>query len=470
MPLPVISVSQMRDWEERTWDNGVDVDTVMEKAGSSLAREILLSTEPGDFILSLAGKGNNGGDTRIASNQLVDRDVLLISINNPRDIFEELEQALQRRPALIVDGLLGIGLSRDLDADWVRLINLVNESESPILSVDCPSGLDSDTGQVRGASITAQTTLTFGAPKRGLIPDLSAKYVGRLQVAPNIGLSEDIPESDRYWLTKGDMHSALPKRSPASHKGNHGHLAIISGSTGYHGAAVLSARAALRARPGLVSVFTPSYQAVTPHLRSVMVHPWGIECVDALSRSSAILIGPGLAGPNVDDSLKRLTQNLWKESGKPIIVDATALDWLSPTVDASDSPRIITPHPGEAARLLGCSIDQVQQDRVKSARDLAVRYQATVLLKGRHTIIAQAEGPILINSTGNAGLAQGGSGDVLAGYLGGLMAQTAFANKAIQASACSVWKHGHCADILDISNSYWGMDELIQELGCNEFH
>ena len=470
MPLPVISVSQMRDWEQRTWDDGVGAGTVMEKAGSSLALEILLSTEPGDFILSLAGRGNNGGDTRIASNQLVDRDVLLISVNNPCDIFKKLEQALQRQPALIVDGLLGTGLSRDLDADWVRLINLVNESESPILSVDCPSGLDSDTGQARGASITAQATLTFGAPKSGLIPDLSAKYVGKLQVAANIGLSEDIPESDRYWLTKGDMHSALPKRGPASHKGNHGHLAIISGSTGYHGAAVLSTRAALRARPGLVSVFTPSYQAVTPHLQSVMVHPWGTECVNVLSRSSAILIGPGLAGPDVDDSVKRVTQNLWKESEKPIIVDATALDWLPTTIGASDAPRIITPHPGEAARLLGCSIEQVQQERAKSARDLAARYQATVLLKGRHTIITQAEGPILINSTGNAGLAQGGSGDVLAGYLGGLMAQREFADKAIQASAYSAWKHGHCADILNISNSYWGMDELIQELGRNEFH
>jgi NAD(P)H-hydrate epimerase len=165
-----------------------------------------------------------------------------------------------------------------------------------------------------------------------------------------------------------------------------------------------------------------------------------------------------------------VTQNLWKESGKPIIVDATALDWLPTTIGASDAPRIITPHPGEAARLLGCSIEQVQQERAKSARDLAVRYQATVLLKGRHTIITQAEGPILINSTGNAGLAQGGSGDVLAGYLGGLMAQREFTDKAIQASAYSAWKHGHCADILNISNSYWGMDELIQELGRNEFH
>ena len=141
--------------------------------------------------------------------------------------------------------------------------------------------------------------------------------------------------------------------------------------------------------------------------------------------------------------------------------------------DGEDGARLDLPvelDDGEAARLLGISAEEVQQERLKSSRDLAALYKATVLLKGRHTIITQAEGPILINSTGNAGLAQGGSGDVLAGYLGGLMAQAAFANKAIQASAYSTWKHGYCADILDISNSYWGTDELIQELGRNEFH
>ena len=469
MPLPVISVSQMRDWEERTWGNDVDGVTVMEKAGSSLAREILLLTESGDLVLLLAGKGNNGGDTRIAFKKLTNRDALLVDVNDPQNALNEIEQALQRRPALIVDGLFGIGLNRDLNANCVHLIELVNKSESPILSVDCPSGLDADTGLIRGESIMAQATLTFGAPKRGLVSNKSAKYVGKLQVAEHIGLSGDVPSSDEYWLTEADMHSVLPKRAPDSHKGDHGHLAIISGSTGYHGAAVISARAALRAHPGLVSVYTPSYQAVASHLQSVMVHPWGTECVNALSRSSAILIGPGLAGPDVDDSIKRVTQNLWRESGKPIIVDATALDWLPLTVDASVSPRIIMPHPGEAARLLDSSVEQVQKDRVKAAREIAARYKATVILKGRHTIIAQAEGPVLINSTGNAGLAQGGSGDVLAGYLGGIMAQAVFYNRPIQASAYSVWKHGYCADTLNKSNSFWGMDELIQELEYDEF-
>jgi NAD(P)H-hydrate epimerase len=239
---------------------------------------------------------------------------------------------------------------------------------------------------------------------------------------------------------------------------------------GYHGAAVISARAALRARPGLVSVFTPSYHAVAAHLQSVMVHPWGPECVDALNRSSAILIGPGLAGPSVDDSLKFLALNLWKESSKPIIADASAMDWLPQNIAPRNSARIITPHPGEAARLLGLSVAQVQERRVKTARELADIYKATVILKGRHTVIAQNEGPILINSTGNPGLAQGGSGDALAGLLSAFMAQPSFHNRTIQACAYSVWRHGYCADSLDKSNSYWGMDDLINELGQNEFH
>ncbi len=469
MPLPVVSVSQMRAWEERTWDQGIEAATVMEKAGHSLAGEALSTTKRGDLIVLLAGKGNNGGDTQIASRLLLDRETLLITINDPFEAIRDIEQALLKNPACIIDGLFGIGLNRDLDSSWVHIVEMVNQSGRPVLSVDCPSGLDADTGLVRGESIKAQTTITFGAPKRGLIFDKAAKYVGKLKVTRNIGLLEPPPEADEHWLTGADMYSMLPKRAPESHKGDHGHLAIIAGSTGYHGAAVISARAALRARPGLVSVFTPSYQAVAAHLQSVMVHSWGQECVSALSRSSAVLIGPGLAGPDVDNSLKTLAHNLWKESVKPIIVDASALDWLPKDAGPSGSPRIITPHPGEAARLLGCSAEQVQEDRVKSARDLAGLYQATVLLKGRHTIIAQCEGPVLINSTGNAGLAQGGSGDVLAGYLSALMAQPSFHKRTIQAAAYSAWRHGRCADSLDESNVCWGTEDLIQELGRNEF-
>jgi NAD(P)H-hydrate epimerase len=470
MPLPVISVSQMRSWEERTWDHGTEPAAVMRKAGHRLAQEILSVTAAGDFILLLAGKGNNGGDTLIASELLPGRDTLPITVKDPCEAIKDVQHALLRRPAYIIDGLFGIGLNRDVDSSWVRVIEMVNQSGRPILSVDCPSGLDADAGLVRGESIRAQATITFGAPKRGLVLNKASKYVGRLIVAGNIGLVEPPPESDEYWLTESDMYSMLPKRAPESHKGNHGHLAIIAGSTGYHGAAVISARAALRARPGLVSVFTPSYQAVAAHLQSVMVHPWGPDCVDALNRSSAILIGPGLAGPKADDSLKIQTLNLWNESTKPIIVDASALDWLPQNIAPSNSPRIITPHPGEAARLLGLSVAQVQEERVKSARELADLYKATVMLKGRHTVIAQYEGPALINSTGNPGLAQGGSGDALAGLLSAFMAQPSFHKRAIQACAYSAWWHGCCADSLDKSNSYWGMDDLIHELGQNEFH
>ena len=470
MPLPVVSVSQMRAWEERTWRQGIDAAAVTERAGRSLAQEALAATITGDFIVLLAGKGNNGGDTRLASKLLPDRETLLIDIKDPRKAIKEIKQALLSRPACIIDGLFGIGLNRDLNTNWVHIVEMVNQSGFPVLSVDCPSGLDADTGLVRGASIRAQKTVTFGAPKRGLISDKTAKYVGRLKVAENIGLLEPFPESDEYWLTRADTHSMSAKRPSDSHKGNHGHLAIIAGSTGYHGAAVLSARAALRARPGLVSVFTPSYQAVAAHLQDVMVHPWGTECVNALSRSSAVLIGPGLAGSDVDDSLKMLAHDLWKESINPIIADASALDWLPKDAGPNGSPRIITPHSGEAARLLGRAAEQVQEERVKSARKLADLYKATVLLKGRHTVVAQSKGPALINSTGNAGLAQGGSGDVLAGYLGALMAQPSFQSEAIQATACSAWRHGYCADLLDESKNYWGMDDLIQELGRNEFH
>ena len=153
----------------------------------------------------------------------------------------------------------------------------------------------------------------------------------------------------------------------------------------------------------------------------------------------------------------------------PIIGDASALDWLPSGKTPENSTRVLTPHPGEAARMLKCKPDEIQKDRLGAARQLATTYDATIVLKGRHTIIAQTDGPVLVNSTGNPGLGQGGSGDVLTGFLGGLLAQPKFRERAIQAVAYAVWQHGRTADQLEGKNIYWGMNELIDALGRREF-
>ena len=150
----------------------------------------------------------------------------------------------------------------------------------------------------------------------------------------------------------------------------------------------------------------------------------------------------------------------------PIVGDASALDWLPTDEIPKDTTRVLTPHPGEAARMLGCNTDEIQQDRLAAARKLATNYDATIVLKGRHTIIGQADGPVLVNPSGNSGLAQGGSGDVLAGFIGGLLAQPQFHNRAVQAIAYATWQHGNAADQLVLNGNYWGMDELINTLGC----
>tara|TARA_Y100000746_G_C15321503_1_gene373894 strand:+ start:259 stop:837 length:579 start_codon:yes stop_codon:yes gene_type:complete len=192
--------------------------------------------------------------------------------------------------------------------------------------------------------------------------------------------------------------------------------------------------------------------------------------VEALSRTTALVAGPGLAGGDIEDSLRQTVLNLWNESSKPMVVDASALDWLPKGPPHSEAFRLLTPHPGEAARLLGCSPEKVESGRVRAARTLAEQFGATVLLKGRHSVLAQSTGPALVNSTGNAGLAQGGSGDVLAGFVGGLLAQPDFHGREIQAAMYATWKHGWAADQLASGSEYWGMDDLINTLGKREFH
>ena len=469
MPLPIISVSQMRDWENRTWEAGVTQHSVMQLAGQHLADYISYLTKPGQSVLFLIGKGNNGGDARIAADRISDRKISLLPVENAEDCLEGLVGFLAEKPALIVDGLFGIGLNRNLDDKWVEFIAEINQSSARVLAVDCPSGINCDTGLIMGAAVQANFTLTFGAPKIGLIHDAAADYVGSIMVAPSIGLSNELPESQSYWLTNADMQSVSFSRTAASHKGSHGHASLVAGSTGYHGAALLSAESALVARPGLVSVFTHSYLPVACQIQSAMVHPLDKDCVGALSKSTAILIGPGLAGNDVEETTRQLTRNLWRKSVNPIVVDASALDWLRGAQPEGTAPRVITPHPGEAARMLDSNVSYIQNNRNEAAKNLARTYGATVVLKGRHTVIAQKEGPLLINSTGNCGLAQGGSGDVLSGYITGMLAQPSFMENIIEAIAYSVWKHGKAADKLALSGRSWGMKQLIDEIGCGDF-
>src|SRR5262249_8752658 len=229
------------------------------------------------------------------------------------------------------------------------------------------------------------------------------------------------------WTVSRDFNAFPPERLVATHKGSYGHLAILAGSLGYHGAAVLSARGAQRARPGLITLFTlePVYQVVAPQMQAVMVSP--LRPDGKLPGSwGAFLVGPGLAAAEISDGIKTLVRHLWRDSPEPVVVDASALDWLPLGPFARDALRVITPHPGEAARLMGAATPQVQANRLQALRTVSKRFgDAWVVLKGHQTLVGRSTGEVYINSSGNPYLAQGGSGDVLSGYLAGLLTQPA---------------------------------------------
>lgn len=467
MPAPVLTVAQMRAWEQATWASGQTPGEVIRRVGERLAARARRLTHPTDSILILAGQGHNGDDARCAAPHLADRSVAVLNIASPADDRAAVQAALERRPALVLDGLFGIGLNRALSADWIALIETVNASRARVLAVDVPSGINADTGESFGAVIGATVTLTVGAPKAGLLQARAWAAVGRLEVEPDVGLVPCPFQSDMRWTMPGDFADYPPGRPVAAHKGSFGHLAIVAGSEGYHGAAVLAARGAQRAQPGLITLFTSpaTYIPVASQLQSVMVQPWrpGASWPAALS---VFLCGPGLAAPDLPGEVRDAVLRWWRESPRPVVVDASALDWLKNVSAAPEALRVLTPHPGEAARLLGVPVAEVQADRPAALRQLSARFGGSwVVLKGHQTLVGRATGPIFVNSSGNSRLAQGGSGDLLAGYLAGLLAQSALEADPGLALRYAVWQHGAAADRLTEARSNWTIEDLAGELG-----
>jgi hydroxyethylthiazole kinase-like uncharacterized protein yjeF len=467
MSVPIISIAQMRDWEQATWASGQTEAEVICRVGQHVARRILQLTDPNSFILLLAGKGHNGDDVRAARAGLTDRLVELIEVTSPTESLALLETALSRNPALIVDGLFGIGLNRPLDPAWVEFINRVNAAKLPVLSVDVPSGLNADTGETFGAAIHASLTLTVGAPKLGLLSRNAWASVGRLEVITEVGLIPCPHTAELKWTLPEDFRGFPPARSVAGHKGTFGHLGIIAGSVGYHGAAVLAARGAQRSQPGLVTVHPheAAYYQVAGQLQSAMVSAWSHN-LHLPGEFSALLVGPGLAAKTLPQDMVLSVRKLWRDAFVPMIVDASALDWLPLDNTPRSAVRIITPHPGEAARLMKATAQQVQENRVHAVREISRRFcNCWVVLKGHQTLIGRSEGEIYVNSSGNPHLAQGGSGDVLAGFIAGLMAQPALQSDVGRAVRYAVWQHGAASDELQAARRNWMVEDLLREIG-----
>jgi len=467
MAVPVISIAQMRDWEKATWAAGQTEAEVIRRVGNCLASRVAALAKPGELVVILAGRGNNGADARAAREHLPGHRLETLDVADPAGDFSQLESLLAQRPALVVDGLFGIGINRPLASDWVRFIQRINESRVPILSVDVPSGLNADTGEPQGAAVEASVTFTVGAPKAGLLRENAWPYVGRLEVATDVGLVACPITTGLQWTLPEDFRGYPPARAAATHKGTYGHLAIVAGSLGYHGAAVLAARGAQRAQPGLITLHTMEtvYHSVAAQLQAVMVSIWqpGPKLPGAYD---CVLIGPGLAAPGIPDAMKMLARHLWRDAAHPVVADASALDWLPQDPVPKGAIRVLTPHPGEAGRLLRATPQQIQASRVAALQNISKRFgNAWVVLKGHQTLVGRSSGAVYVNPSGNPHLAQGGSGDVLGGYLAGLLAQSALRADVLKTLCYGVWQHGAAADRLQTGGPGWVVEDLIQELG-----
>jgi len=351
----------------------------------------------------------------------------------------------------VIDGLLGIGLLRDVDSRVGALIERMNASRAPILAIDVPSGLDAATGRVRGKSVRAARTLTFIAHKAGLHTLDGIDHCGEVML-DDLGLADAVRESARgEVLAPRDVAPWLAPRPGNSHKGDFGTVGVIGGNRGMVGAALLAARSALlagagRVRVGLLAADAPMVDPAYPEL---MLRP-----VDDAMGSDVLVLGPGAGrspSATAASMFERVLLPAAAASGKPLVLDADALntlafnDTLRADIARRAAPTVMTPHPAEAARLLRRETSDVQADRVAAALTLARTLHAHIVLKGAGSICAAPDGSFAINATGNPGLASGGTGDVLAGLIGALLCQGLEAQKALRYAVCL---HGAAADTL----------------------
>lgn len=464
--LPVLTPEELRVVEAKALAAGANL---MERAGRATADAARrLAADTGAPILVVAGPGNNGGDAWVAAarlRQTFHRVVVLdvagsapkaAEAREAKAAFASQGGAIERRwppgeaPALVVDGLLGLGIARDVDEDYRALIERINASGAPVLAIDVPSGLDSRTGRVRGAAVRATVTLTFLARKVGLHTAEGPDHCGLVE-CDDLGMGEDIAAEARgMLLTPRAVAPWLAPRRRDSHKGDYGTLAVIGGHRGMVGAALLAARAGLYAGAGKVylGLLAPDALAVDPLHPELMV-----RSMDDAMGADVIVAGPGAGRSPSATSVSMFERTVLPAVvalAKPLVLDADALnaiaynDTIARDVAArAKGATLLTPHPAEAARLLGLSTAEVQADRLAAALALAKRFRAHVVLKGAGSICVSADGHWAVNSTGNPGLASAGSGDVLAGIVGALLCQGLDARQALQYGVCL---HGAAAD------------------------
>jgi ADP-dependent NAD(P)H-hydrate dehydratase / NAD(P)H-hydrate epimerase len=508
--MRILTARQMREADRRTIEDiGVPSLVLMENAGTQVAAalEARFDDLAERRVAILCGRGNNGGDgfvvARLLSQRNIPVSVFLVGrmsevrgdartnlehleglglpvIEVARDREWEIHSSEFARHTLVVDALFGTGLTAPLSGLLQAIVETVNRSGVPVVSIDLPSGLSADTHEVIGPCVRATLTVTLGAPKLPLMLDPARAVVGDLVVA-DIGIPPGVVEAlegpDLRLLTPEDVRALVPTRSRDAHKGAFGHVLVIAGSRGKTGAAHLAAYGALGSGAGLVTVATPrSCQPVVACMGpeymtdGLAETAHGTLAADALDAAlafacSVIAAGPGLGSGS---GVTALVTGLIERARVPLVLDADAINACvgncSRLTAREGQTIVVTPHPGEMARLLGIPTSQVQAHRLETALTLATTHRLFVVLKGHRTVIATPDGRASINPTGNPGMATGGTGDVLTGMIAGWLAQLGDANAACR---LGVYLHGAAGDLAAIARGEVSMTagDLAHRIG-----
>ena len=434
MDGPIYLTEQIRRIERAA---GEAVPPLMERAGAAAAAlAVRLASDRGKDILVLAGPGNNGGDARVVAARLQEQFFRVAVVAGPEELPD-------RKWGLVVDGLFGIGLARDVEGPHARLVDYANRQRCPVLALDVPTGIQSDTGRVLGHAVRASHTITFIGLKPGLLTLDGPDHAGEITVA-DLGLSR--PPATAWVASPALFKEALKGRPRNFHKGQAGSLGILGGASGMTGAALLAGRAALKLGAGRVYVglLEETPMGADPVNPEMMIR----HVDDALGLDlDALVVGPGLGESERGETVVGAAL----ASEIPCVLDADALNLISQNEDfrktcaRRTAETLVTPHPAEAARLLGSSVAAVQADRVKAARMISENLNAHVVLKGNGSVIAARDGHWFVNATGNPGMASAGMGDVLSGMLGALLAQRYSGESAL---VLGTHLHGAAADAL----------------------
>jgi NAD(P)H-hydrate epimerase len=480
--MKVLTAAQMREVDRRTIELGIPGLILMENAASRVVEFLAETFSPlaAQRIVVLCGKGNNGGDGMAIARQLQVRftpaSLHVVLAGEPQEFKGEAAENLRmlrvcgcpvardiapemRRATLVLDALLGTGLKGPATGRMLEFIHEVNSGfpDAKVVAVDIPSGLESDSAESAGESVLADYTVTFTAPKVAQVMPPNCARVGRLRVAPIGSPPELYEKDDAIFLSLVEQRALAPlfgPRKPWAHKGDFGHVLVIGGSRGKTGAAAMAGVAALRSGAGLVTVASAesAIPVIASHAEELMTEPLpetdsgGISqrafdyghLDSILETKDVVAIGPGLG---THTETVALVRRIVAECGKPLVIDADGLNALAGwEMPSGGALRVLTPHPGEMARLSGLTTAQIQADRVGVARSYATDRKVILVLKGYRTLIAFPGGQVWINPTGTPAMASGGTGDVLTGAAAGLLAQ--FPQQPATAVAAAVYLHG----------------------------